>query len=123
YQGGAQVLQNIRGIVGTQTFWAGIRSYYGRFKDGNATTDDLRRHMEDACKTAGDRCSTDGKDLSWLFSELLNRGGALQVTGTWTYDASSKQVQITLEQTQKTSVYRMPIEIRLTTTAPPAAGR
>jgi aminopeptidase N len=115
YQGGAQVLQNIRGIVGTQTFWAGIRSYYARFKDGNATTDDLRRHMEGACKAAGDGCSADGKDLSWLFSELLNRGGALQVAGTWTYDAASKQVQVTLDQTQTTGLYRMPIEVRITT--------
>jgi hypothetical protein len=37
YQGGAQVLQNIRGVVGTATFWAGIRSYYARYMNGNAT--------------------------------------------------------------------------------------
>ena len=101
YQGGAQVLQNIRGVVGTSTFWAGIRSYYERYMNSNATTDDFRRVMEQACHDAGDRCPADGKDLSWLFTQLLNRGGALQVQGSWTYDAASKQVQVTLDQTSE----------------------
>ena len=122
YQGGAQILQNIRGVVGTATFWAGIRSYYGRYKDGNATTVDFRHEMEGACSNAGDRCPAEGKDLSWLFTELLNRGGALQVQGTWSYDAANKQVQVTLDQTQTSGLYRMPIEIRITTSGPAAAG-
>ena len=116
YQGGAQVLQNIRGVVGTQTFWEGIRSYYARYMNGTATTEDFRRAMEVACKSAGDRCPADGRDLTWLFSQLLNRGGALQVQGTWLYDAGARQVQIALEQTQTTGLYRMPIEVRVTTT-------
>jgi aminopeptidase N len=123
YQGGAQVLHNIRGVVGTPVFWAGIRSYYARHKDGTATTDDFRRAMEEACRSAVDRCPADGRDLSWLFSQLLNRGGALQVQGSWSHDAAGKQVQITLEQTQTTGLYRMPIEVRLTTSAAAAAGR
>ena len=35
------------------TFWEGIRSYYGRYKDGNATTDDFRRAIEEACAARG----------------------------------------------------------------------
>jgi aminopeptidase N len=120
YQGGAQVLHNIRGIIGTQTFWAGIRAYYAKHRDGTATTAAFRATMEDACRAAGDRCPADGRDLSWLFTQLLNRGGALQVTGSWTYDAMAKQVQITFEQTQTTGLYKMPIEVRLSAAAAPA---
>ncbi len=123
YQGGAQVLHNIRGIVGTQTFWEGIRAYYARYRDGTATTADFRRTMEDACRAAGDRCPADGRDLAWLFTQFLNRGGAFQVAGTWTYDAPTKQVQVTLEQTQPAGLYRMPIEIRVSAAAAAAAGR
>ncbi len=123
YQGGAQVLHNIRGIVGTQTFWEGIRAYYAKYRDGTATTDDFRRTMEDACRAAGDRCPADGRDLAWLFTQLLNRAGAFQVAGTWTYDAGAKQVQVTLEQTQPAGLYRMPIEVRVSTTAPAAMGQ
>ena len=100
YQGGAQVLHNIRGVVGTDAFWSGIRLYYRRFQNSNATTDGFRRAMEEAS----------GKDLGWLFTELLNRGGALQVKGTWRYDAAAKQIEVTLDQTQ-TDVYRMLVEI------------
>jgi aminopeptidase N len=123
YQGGAQVLQNIRGVVGTQTFWEGIRAYYAKYRDGTATAADFRGVMEAACRAAGDRCPTEGRDLTWLFTQLLNRGGALQVTGTWTYDAAARRVQLTLEQTQTTGLYRMPIEVRISTTAAAAAGR
>lgn len=113
YQGGAQVLQNVRGVVGTDTFWDGIRLYYKRFRNSNSSSDDIRHAMEDACRAAGNRCPADGRDLSWLFSELLNRGGALQVKGTWHYDAAAKQVVVTLDQTQTTDVYRMPIEVAI----------
>lgn len=110
YQGGAQVLHNIRGVIGTEAFWAGIRLYYKRFQNSNATTDDFRRAMED----------TSGKNLDWLFRELLNRGGVLQVKGSWRYDAAAKQVEVTLDQTQTTDAYRMPIEIAMGTAG--AAG-
>jgi aminopeptidase N len=123
YQGGSQVLHNIRGIVGTDVFWAGIRAFYAKYRDATATTADFRRTMEEACRAAGDRCPADGRDLSWLFTQLLNRGGALQVTGTWTYDPAAKQVQVILEQTQTTGLYRMPIEVRVSTTGAPPAGR
>jgi len=79
--------------------------------------------VEEACAAATSRCSTDGKDLTWLFTQLLNRGGALQVQATWSYDAASKQVQVRLEQTQTTGLYRMPIELLATTAAPAADGR
>jgi len=123
YEGGAQVLHNIRGVVGTEAFWEGVRLFYGRFKDRNATTADVRHAFEEACAAATSRCSTDGKDLTWLFTQLLNRGGALQVQATWSYDAASKQVQVRLEQTQRTGLYRMPIELLATTAAPAADGR
>jgi aminopeptidase N len=123
YQGGAQVLHNIRGVVGTQTFWEGIRAYYAKYRDGTATTAAFRRTMEEACLAAGERCPADGRDLTWLFTQFLNRGGALQVTGSWTYDAATKQVQVTLEQTQTTGLYRTPIEVRVSSPAPAGAGR
>ncbi|MDQ3170458.1 MAG: M1 family metallopeptidase [Acidobacteriota bacterium] len=114
YQGGAQVLHNIRGVIGTDTFWAGIRAYHSRFKDRTATTADLRRIFEEACAAAAS-CPAQGKDLSWLFTQLLKGGGALQVDATWRYDATARQLHLTLNQTQTTGVYRMPIEVLVTT--------
>jgi aminopeptidase N len=121
YQGGAQVLHMLRGVLGTDRFWAGIRLYYQRHRNGNATSDDFRRAMEDACKDAGN-CPDEDKDLSWFFHEWLNRGGILQVTGSWHYDAAAKQITVTLDQTQTTGVYRMPIDLKVTSPSPAAAA-
>src|SRR5271157_3528678 len=122
YQGGAQALHNIRGVIGTSTFWDGIRLYYSRFQNGNATSDDLRHAFEDACSNAGDRCPAGGKDLTWLFHELLNRGGVLQVRGSWHYDAAAKELEVTLDQTQTSGLYRMPIEVAVTSMETPQPG-
>jgi aminopeptidase N len=110
YQGGAMVLQTLRGVLGDDVFWAGIRLYYSRFRNGSASSDDLRHAMEDACHAAGN-CPADHEDLSWFFHEWLNRGGILKVQGSWHYDASSKQLHVVLDQEQTQGLYRMPVEI------------
>jgi aminopeptidase N len=119
YQGGAQVLHMLRGVLGDARFWSGIRLYYSRYRNSNASSDDFRRAMQDAC-LAEAGCPDEGKDLSWFFHEWLNRGGALQIQGDWHYDATAKQIVVTLDQTQTTGSYRMPIEIAVTTPAAPS---
>ena len=41
YQKGGWVLHMLRGQIGTEKFWDGIREYYRRYRDGNASTADL----------------------------------------------------------------------------------
>ncbi len=117
YQGGAQVLHMLRGVVGTPTFWDGIRLYYARFRNSNATSDDFRRAMQDACAANPD-CPADGRDLTWFFPQWLDRGGMLQLNGSWHYDATAKVLHVTLDQTQTQGLYRMPIAIGVGTSAP-----
>src|SRR5262249_55166820 len=45
YQKGGWVLHMLRGLVGTDPFWAGIRAYYARYRDANASTADFDRMM------------------------------------------------------------------------------
>ncbi|HEX3928579.1 MAG TPA: M1 family metallopeptidase [Gemmatimonadales bacterium] len=120
YQGGAQVLHMLRGVVGTNAFWDGIRLYYSRFQNRNATSDDFRRAMQDACAASPD-CPEDGKDLSWYFPQWLNRGGILHLNGSWHYDSAAKELHITLDQTQTQGLFRMPIEVGVSA-ATAAAG-
>ncbi len=120
YQGGAQVLHMLRGVLGTETFWQGIRLYYSRFQNRNASSDDFRTAMQDACANAAN-CPEEGKDLRWFFDEWLNRGGILEVNGSWHYDAATKQLRISVDQTQKQGLYRMPFEIGITLPPPPPA--
>ncbi|MGH9394470.1 MAG: M1 family metallopeptidase, partial [Terriglobales bacterium] len=111
YQGGAQVLHMLRGVLGDGTFWAGIRRYYRRFRNANASSLDFQHAMEDACKAAP-ACPSYGRDLGWYFSEWLNRGGIMNVSGSWSYDADAKQLEITLQQApNQGKYYQMPIEL------------
>ncbi len=119
YQGGAQVLHMLRGVLGTDNFWSGIRLYYARYQNSNASSLDFQHAMEDACAAAAD-CPTYGKDLSWFFPQWLHRGGVMKVDGSWHYDATSKQLQITLDQTPNGGqLYTMPFQIGIE--MPPAA--
>ena len=120
YQGGAQVLHMLRGVLGTDNFWSGIRLYYARYHDSNASSLDFQHAMEDACAASAD-CPAYGRDLSWFFPQWLHRGGVMKVNGSWRYDAASKQLEVTLDQTpNQGELYTMPFQIGIE--MPPAAA-
>ena len=104
YQKGGWTLHMLRGIIGTEAFWTGIRDYYRRYRDRNASTADFRQVMEQAS----------GQQLSWFFDQWLNRAGIPIVAGSWRYDAMARQVEIELSQTQTGDAYRLPIEVGIT---------
>jgi len=101
YQKGGWVLHMLRGVIGTENFWSGIREYYRRYRDGNASTADLRRVMEEASR----------QDLGWFFDEWLTRQTSPSFDGGWRYDAAAKQIEIEINQTQPGEPYRMPFEV------------
>jgi aminopeptidase N len=102
YQKGSWILHMLRGVVGTDTFWKGIRSYYNKYKDSNATTDDFRKQME----------VVSGMDLKSFFQQWLYRPGTLKLQGSWEYNANKREISITLNQVQADgSLFKMPLEI------------
>jgi aminopeptidase N len=101
YQKGGWTLHMLRGQIGTDKFWAGIRDYYRRYRDGNASTDDFRKVMEENA----------GVDLKWFFDQWLNRAGSPIVEGAWRYDAAAKKIVVELAQKQEGEAYRLPLEI------------
>ena len=109
YQKGGWVLHMLRGVIGTENFWAGIREYYRRYRDGNASTADLRRVMEEASR----------QDLSWFFDEWLTRPTSPSFDGGWRFDEAKKQIEIEITQTQPGEPYRMPVEIGIATSGQP----
>ena len=104
YQKGSWILHMLRGKVGTGTFWKGIRSYYKKYKDLNATTADFQREMEMAS----------GQDLSGFFEQWLYKPGTLKYEGNWKYETKKNRIKIQLNQVQKDgSLFRMPLEIAI----------
>jgi len=115
YQKGGWTLHMLRHAIGTDRFWDGIREYYRRYQNQNASTDEFRQVMERVAAT----------DLRWFFSQWLTRSGVPALAGTWTYDAAAKQVVVDVRQAQAGDSYRLSLEIGVssTATAPPRIER
>jgi aminopeptidase N len=101
YQKGGWTLHMLRHQIGTDTFWAGIRDYYKRNRDSNASTDDFRRVMEE----------NSGQDLSWFFRQWLKRAASPELQGSWQYRDQDKRIEIELAQVQPGERYRLSLEI------------
>ena len=107
YQKGAWALHMLREQVGTDTFWRGIRDYYRRYLNATVSTDDFRQVME----------QTSGQDLTWFFRQWLNRPGVPVLDGTWRYDTATREVVVTVRQTQATDPYRLLLGVGLVPSA------
>uniref|UniRef100_UPI0025FDB935 M1 family metallopeptidase n=1 Tax=Algoriphagus sp. TaxID=1872435 RepID=UPI0025FDB935 len=104
YQKGSWILHMLRGIVGTENFWKGIRSYYTKYQNLNATTKDFRLEMEEAS----------GENLEGFFDQWLYKSGELVIKGDWGYSQKTKELRITLDQVQQDgSLFEMPIQVAI----------
>lgn len=101
YQKGAWVLNMLRHLVGDVNFQKGIRSYYAKFYNANATTDDFRMAMEKAS----------GKDLKTFFKQWLYQPINPDIQATWEYNAATKKITIQVVQKQAGDiVFNIPVE-------------
>ncbi len=103
YQKGSWILHMLRQSMGDDRFWSGIRDYYARYRNANATTADFRRTMERAA----------GRDLSMFFNQWLYRGGIPHLDVSWRWDAVARKVEVDVRQTQAGAPFAIPIEFGL----------
>lgn len=104
YPKGGWVLHMLRGWIGDDAFFDGIRRFYARYRDDIASTDDFREVMEEAS----------GRDLERFFDQWLNHPGFPVLRSEWQYDASLGQVQVTVHQEQDAAWpgYHLPLTVR-----------
>lgn len=102
YQKGAWVLHMLRNLMGDVNFKRGIQSYYSKFYNSNATTEDFRKEMERAS----------GINLSRFFQQWLYQPVNPVIHLAWHYDAGKRKILIEIEQAQKGElIFDVPIEI------------
>jgi aminopeptidase N len=105
YSKAGWVLHMLRGIVGDEAFFRGVRSYYARFAGGTATTGDFRAAMEEAS----------GADLGWFFRQWLEEPGYPVLSVEHHQDAGAGEVVVTVRQEQDETwpVFRIPLDLDL----------
>ncbi|MBO0799030.1 MAG: M1 family peptidase, partial [Blastocatellia bacterium] len=101
YQKGAWVLHMLRGLLGDEKFFAGIRAYYRTYRDRNALTEDLQHVMEFHF----------GQPLGWFFKQWIYEPGYPRLDAVWHWDENAKDLTLRIEQTQAQTVFRLPLEI------------
>jgi aminopeptidase N len=107
YAKGACVLHALRGLIGDDAWWRGIRLYVAKHKDRNVVTDDFRKAMEEAW----------GRDLAWFFDQWVLHGGHPELSARWRYEDEDKTLRLKVEQTQElseaTPLFRLPTTVEV----------
>ncbi len=111
YSKGACVLHVLRGLLGDEAWWQGIRNYVASHKLGVVDTDDFRKAME----------AVSGKDLTWFFDQWVFKAGHPELKVRWHYEDADKTVRVQVRQTQdvddQTPLFRLPTTLEITESA------
>jgi len=104
YQKAGFVLHMLRREIGDSAFFSGIRAYYAAHRHGNAMTSDLQAEFE----------RTAGRSLEWFFDQWLRKPGVAELRATWKWDATAKQVMVTVTQGTRFPPYRLTLSVDVT---------
>lgn len=89
YPGAALRIHMLRGLIGDEAFWAGVRTYLERFGGREVETDDFRRCLEEAS----------GRSLSRFFEQFFRTPGHPTLTVRFSLEQEGKRARFSVEQT------------------------
>lgn len=106
YAKGGWVLHMLRGMIGDEAFFEGIRVYYRRYLHSAVLTEDFQRVMEEVS----------GRDLDWFFAQWIYRSGFPTFDVDWTWipaDGGAGSVEVTVRQVQPVDwpTFRVPTQL------------
>jgi aminopeptidase N len=90
YPKGALVLRMLRRRLGEERFWASVKLFLTRHRQGSATSEDFRQAILDAT----------GENLSEFWSEWMYRPGYPRFAVTASYDSLARALSLRVRQTQ-----------------------
>jgi aminopeptidase N len=105
YFKGAWVLHMLRGIIGDEAFFDGLKYYASLYAYGNANTYDFESAMEEVS----------GMELSWFISQWVYETGYPYYKYSWEVDGDGPyNINLIINQSQLNAPpLRMPIDIRI----------
>jgi aminopeptidase N len=103
YPKGAWVLHMLRCQLGEEVFWKCIRTYGTEHRHKSVETSDLRRTCE----------RVTGKNLERFFYDWTERPGAPLLDVKIEYLADTKQLKVTVKQTQPGEPFHVPLPVRV----------
>ncbi len=104
YEKGAWVLHMLRSQLGDDAFFKGIRDYYNRHQEANATTEDLRAALE----------KSSGKNLKDFFTRWIYGAGHPRYQVGWAVNDTQTELTVTVNQLQDGEPFLDPLPLELT---------
>ena len=101
YSKGGLVLHMLRGLMGDEAFFEGIRRFYREYRDQTVLTRDFQSVME----------AQYGSTLEWFFEQWIYRAGHPVVEVTWSWDDQAGEVSLRLSQIQPQEPFRLPVTL------------
>ena len=109
YSRGADVLHMLRHVLGDSLFFRALHHYIGKNKFAPVETNDLKNAIEEST----------GQNLYWFFDEWLYKAGHPVFDVSYRWNDTLKAVLMSVRQTQQqdslTGVFRVPVDIEITT--------
>jgi len=103
YDKGAMVLHMLRGLVGDDKFFGGLRRFYQAWRFKKAGTDDFRAAME----------AETGMALGTFFDQWILGDGIPLVNCSWKVDVRDGREEAVVRLEQSGEPYSMPVTISL----------
>ncbi len=103
YQKGGWVLHMLRGVLGDEDFFTGIREYFGRHAGHVVLTADFQRSMEEIS----------GRDLEWFFRQWVHEPGypRLAISTEWFTESHELEIRIRQEQSESWPTFRFTADV------------
>jgi hypothetical protein len=103
YNKGAMVLHMLRGLVGDEAFFTGLKRFYTTWHYKKAGTDDFRRSMEEAS----------GRDLGRFFEQWVIGDGVPQLSYSWRVENRPGVPEVVIRFEQAGDPYQLPVTVTL----------
>ncbi|MBY0477167.1 MAG: M1 family metallopeptidase [Chitinophagaceae bacterium] len=101
YNKGGRILHMLRNYVGDSAFFKSLNLYLTTNKFKSAEAHQLRLAFEEVT----------GKDLNWYFNQWYFGNGHPTLDINYSYDETTKQVNVLVKQTQKGKLFKLPVAI------------
>ena len=109
YPRGASILHMLRFVLGDSLFWRSLHHYITKYQFQSVETNDFKNAIEE----------TTGQNLYWFFDEWLYRAGHPVFSVSYDWVDSLKILRLNVRQDQPldslTGVFRMPVDVEITT--------
>jgi aminopeptidase N len=101
YNKGGRILNMLRHLVGDSAFFKSLNLYLNQNKYGTGSATKLRLAFEQVT----------GQDLNWFWNQWYFGAGNPKLDISYAYDSSAETATVTIEQTQKETFFKLPIDV------------